>query len=114
MAATTPSTAPTKMAGPASPTALHVNTPTMATNAATAFSNVTFCVTSKQIKIDVMAKLAMASGMPSALPISTPATLDSVHDVHEHRFTTVARRTFHVPVAKFAMFTPKLSSVTVA
>ena len=26
----------------------------------------------------------------------------------------VARGTFHVPVAKFAMFTPKLSSVTVA
>ena len=102
------------MAGPASPTALHVNTPTMATTAATAFSNVMFCVTSKQMKMLVMAKLAMASGMPSAPPMSTPATLDSVQEVHEHMLTMVARGTFQVPVAKLDMFTPKLSSVTVA
>ena len=93
---------------------MHVNTPTMATTAATTFSNVIFCVTSRQMKMLVMAKLAMASGMPSAPPMRTPATLDSVQEVHEQMLTMVARGTFHVPVAKFAMFTPKLSSVTVA
>ena len=73
-----------------------------------------FCVTNKQMKMLVMAKLAMASGMPSAPPMSTPATLDNVQEVHEHMLTMVARGTFQVPVAKLDMFTPKLSSVTVA
>ena len=94
------------MAGPESPMVLHVYTPRMANAAATTLAGVTFCVTSRQMKMDVMAKEAMASGMPTALPTSTPATFDSAHELCEKRFTSVARPTDQPPSSNFAVFTP--------
>ena len=59
--------------------------------AATTFAPESFCVTRRQMKIDVMANEAIASGMPIAFPMSTPTTHEIVQEDCEQRFTSVAR-----------------------
>ena len=58
------------------------------------------------MKIEVMAKEAIASGMPIALPTSTPTVHESVQEVHENRFTNRARRTDQPPSSNLRVFTP--------
>ncbi len=99
-------TAPIRMAGPERPTALHATTPTMDTTTATMLSRLIFWLQSRQMKIEVMAKEAMASGTEMALPTSAPTTFESVQLDCESRFTSSARRTVHSPSWKCAMFTP--------
>ena len=66
----------------------------------------TFCVTSRQMKMDVMANDAMAKGTPTALPTSAPTTLESAHELCESTFTSKARLTDHAPSANLDTFTP--------
>ena len=56
----------------------------------------------------------MASGTPTALPTSTPATFERAHELCEKRFTAVALSTDQPPCSNRPVFTPELSSVTVA
>ena len=58
------------------------------------------------MKIEVMANEAIASGMPMALPTRTPTVQESVHEVHENRFTNRARRTDQSPFSNLRVFTP--------
>ena len=69
---------------------------------------------SKQMNSDVMANEASAVGSEIAEPMSAPATLETVHDVSENKFTSKACFTDQLPLIMRAKFTPKLSSVTVA
>ena len=78
----------------------------MATPTATPLAAVIFCVHRRQMKIEVMANDAMASGMPIAFPTSTPSTFERAHEVWENRFTMVALPTDQPPSSNFAMFTP--------
>ncbi len=86
----------------------------MAQPAATTLAEVSRWVTSRQMKIEVMAKAAMGSGMARALPTSTPTTLEAAQELWEKRFTSSARSAVQPPSSKRRMDTPKLSSVTVA
>ena len=85
---------------------MQANTPKTATAAATRFAGVGLCVTSRQMKMEVMANAAMASGTPMALPTSTPATFESAQELCENRLTSVARPTDQSPASNLAVFTP--------
>ncbi len=54
-------TAPIRIAGPDRPASLHKNTPATAVAMATMLDGVIFCVTIRQMKIEVMAKAAMGA-----------------------------------------------------
>ena len=78
----------------------------MATATATPFSTLTFCVHRRQMKMEVIANEAMASGTPTALPTSTPATFERAHELCEKRFTAVALPTDQPPCSNRPVFTP--------
>ena len=103
---TTPATAPMRMAGPVRPNALHKYTPSIATIMATILAEVNFWVTSRQMKMAVMAKAAMGTGMSTAAPTAQPTMFEIVQELWENRFTMSARSTDQLPSAKRAVFTP--------
>ncbi len=95
-----------RMAGPVSPSNLAKYTPSMADTMATMLADVSFCVTMRQMKIEVMANDAMLSGMLRALPTSTPTTLESVQELWENKLVMSARSTDQSPSAKRWVETP--------
>lgn len=56
--------------------------------------------------MEVIANEAMASGTPTALPTSTPATFERAHELCEKRFTAVALSTDQPPCSNRPVFTP--------
>ena len=93
---------------------LHRKTPAAAVKIVMRFVAFTFCMHSRQMKMDVMANDAMAVGNETSMPMRAPATVEAVQDAWLHRLTTVARLTSQFLFSNCARFTPKLSSVTVA
>ena len=93
---------------------LHAVTPATAHTAAMMLIDVRFCMTSRQMKMDVMANAAMGSGMLMALPTSTPTTFESAQDVCENMLVMSARSTDQSPSENRAVDMPNVSSVTLA
>ena len=85
---------------------MHTYTPRAATAMAMIFAEVNFWVTNRQMKMAVMAKAAIFTGMATAAPTAQPTTLEMVHELWENRFTMSARSTDQLPSAKRAVFTP--------
>ena len=85
---------------------MHKYTPSIATIMATILAEVNFWVTSRQMKMAVMAKAAMGTGMSTAAPTAQPTMFEIVQELWENRFTMSARSTDQLPSAKRAVFTP--------
>ncbi len=67
------------------------------------------------MKMDVMAKLATSVGMARASPTTAPTALAVAHESMERTFTAVAQAASHEGSEDSrSMFTPNVSSVTVA